>query len=369
MLSGTYDPKVYANYTPHPSVASIIAATPTPKGMSSDLLEWFSPTYNMSAIRFYGPYKESNPTPKPSNSSTPNPTTTPGGNGTSHHGHGWVKAVAIAVPIGVVAILVGLVILRYRSVTKAKKRAQATSDAAENRKSWIVPWIWSVDTTAPGKDIGTDSSVTEVEHPHSPPPMTQVSSHPNFSPHELEGGYNRDRWSGSTPVRSPRYEHTNPVEGMDTEVHEVPGSSLNRSDDINYDIRNMALYPPSVVSGGKGYSRTAPTSSISQSLDMDTPASPHSTSAGIARSGFTSNREGEVAQGDGHTSRLSRAVSPVDSRGERPGHERNLSDVSSAPSLPSPGEDHSALQSRPTAARSVSGEEIEGAEDPGNRTI
>jgi len=278
----------------------------------------------------------------------------------------------VTVPVVVVlAILAGILFFCIRRNKRRRQQQHASSEeeSSHKRKSWILPWVYSTSgSAAPGKDLGTESSVTEYDHgAHSTPPMTQVA------PHELEGGggyfvgsdrgNTHERWSQSTQVRSPRYDYAGPVEGMNTEVHEVDGSArVSGPDDINYDFRNMAMYPPSVVSGGAGTSRGIPSSSVSQSGDSITPASPQSHSV-IASSGFAPIHEGEVADGGGHMSAY-RAISPIDLRGERPRHERKESDVSDIGTspLPSPNpdvDDQSALPGRPRVSRSVSGDEIE----------
>ena len=362
--TGTYDPEVYANYTPHANVLNVVKATPTASGMSTQVAGWFAATYTGN-IRSFGPYKaEVTSTPSSTSSHSPIPT--------HHSNRDWVVPVAVTVPVVVVAaFLAGLIFMCCRRRQGQNRQQTAASQADHSRKSWIVPWLWSTSSAGHPKDIGTDSSVTEVE-PRSPPQMMQVN------PHELEGGYfpasdtgnTRERWSSSTQVRSPRYGYAGPVEGMDTEVHEVHGSPrTNKPDNINYDFRNMALYPPSVVSGG--HPGTIPSSSVSRvENDSNTPASPHTASVGIASSGFTPITEGQVVLGDDHLSATSRAISPVDLRRERPSkHERNLSDVSSAPSLPSPNENQSPLPVRPGQTRSLSGEDDQGGEDPGTHTM
>ena len=210
----------------------------------------FTKKYDQSKLQSFGPYIPETTAPSSASNTTA---------ATSHHHHrDWVVPVAVVVPVVVVGALLGVLI--FMCCRKARKdrsmHEQNSYQEANNRKSWIVPWIWSTSSAGNNKDVATDSSVTEVEHqhPHSPPPMAQVH------PHELEGGGGgyflgssnngdtRERWSQSTQVRSPKMGYAGPVEGMNTEVHEVHGSS-RKPDDTNYDIRNMAMYPPSVVSG------------------------------------------------------------------------------------------------------------------------
>ncbi|KIX95117.1 uncharacterized protein Z520_09033 [Fonsecaea multimorphosa CBS 102226] len=363
--TGKYDPTVYDDYKPPATVMSVISATPTPSGMSSQVFGWFNQTYeNKNMIKTWGPYSTTTSS-APANTATHTQTSTP------HHHKDWVVPVAVTVPVVVgVAFFAGLIFLCCWRARKDRQQTQDTSEA-NNRKSPVWSWLRSTSSAAAGKDIGTESSITEVEHPHSPPPMAQTS------PHELPGyfgmsgtGSNPERWSSSTPVRSPRAEYDGPVEGPNTEVHEVHGSSrITRPDDIYYDIRNMPMYPPSVVSGGQH--RATDSSSFSPAGESNAPASPNTTSVGVASSSFAAIPEGEMALGDGHTSPFDRAISPIDHRRDPrpPAHGRQPSDVSSAPSLPSPGgEDQSALPNRPRASRSVSGDDVE-IEEPGNRTI
>ncbi|OCT52343.1 hypothetical protein CLCR_08082 [Cladophialophora carrionii] len=341
--TGTYDPTVHDDYKPHQAVRDVLSATPTASNMPSAVAGWFQGKYDMTKVRSFGPF-ELQSTAAPTNTSSPTATQAPASGGSDRD---WVIPVAVVVPVVVVGALVGvLIFLCCRRARKARARAQedgAQSEMAHNRKSWIVPWIYSTSSHAPPKDIGTDSSVTEVEQgPHSPRPMAQTA------PHELEGGggYFRgsdagapqERWSQSTQIRSPRYDSAGPVEGMNTEVHEVEGSArVSGPEDINYDIRNMAMYPPSVVSGGGvGQSQGVPSSSVSQSGDSVTPASPQSHSV-LTSSGFAPIHEGKIAGGNEHTSTVGRAISPIDLRQDRPTHERKESDVSDiATSPPSP---------------------------------
>jgi hypothetical protein len=351
--TGTYDPDIHADYTPHPSVQSVISATPTASGMASSVANLFNNKYNMALIRSFGPYKAEVSTPL--NTSTPTPTPAP-----HHSDRSWVVPVAVVVPIVVVgAILAGLLWFCWRKNKRRHESDMSASETAANRKSWIVPWIWSTThgSQQGHKDTAIDESVTEVEHPHSPPAMVQ-------RPQEMEAGAyfppddstTRERWSHSTAVRSPRYDYAGPVEGMNTEVHEVHGSShFNHPSDVNYDPKNMALYPPSIVSGG--HSRTIPSSNLSDSGDSNVAVSSH----GMASSGFAPIPEREMAGSGRNTPGLDRAISPIDLRRDRPSqHERNPSDVSSAPSLPSPNleEDGTLSPERPTASRGISDEDI-----------
>ncbi|EXJ71228.1 uncharacterized protein A1O5_05034 [Cladophialophora psammophila CBS 110553] len=362
--AGTYDPGVHDDYKPAPTVASVISATPTASGMSSQVSNWFKTQYNMDLIRTFGPYNATTPGPQ-TNTTTNTPPSTP------HHDRGWVVPVAVTVPVVVgVAFFASLIFLCCRKARKDRQQEQETSEA-NNGRGGILSWLRSTSSGMPGKEIGTESSVTEVEHPQSPHPMRQTA------PQELEGGYffgsepgtNQERWSSSTPVRSPRAEYDGPVEGPDTGVHEVHGASRTARPDDEYDIRKMTMYPPSFVSGG-GQPRAMASSSVSQSGESNSPASPHTTSVGMASSGFAPIPEGAMALGDDHTTGFDRAISPIDlRRNSRPGHDRKASDVSSASSIPSPsGEDQPAAPSRPRASRSVSGDDVEIGEQ-GNRTI
>ncbi|OAL30939.1 hypothetical protein AYO20_08524 [Fonsecaea nubica] len=361
--TGKYDPEVHDDYKPAATVASVISATPTASGMPSLVAGWFDKAYNKDLIRTWAPYNATTST------STNTPTATPTESPSSHKDRDWVVPVAVTVPVVVgVAFFAGLIFFCCRRARRDQRKQE--DSYAHNRKSGILSWIRSTSSAVPGKDIGTESSVTEVERPHSPTPMIQTA------PHELPAEYflskdpgsNPDRWSSSTPVRSPRGEYEGPVEGPNTEVHEVHGSSrITRPDDINYDIRNMTMYPPSFVSGGQN--RPTGSSSVSQSGDSNSPASPNTTSVGVASAGFAPIPEGEMALGNEHISGFDRAISPIDRRESRPTHDRKASDVSSASSLPSPDvEDHSALANRPRASRSVSGGDVDIGEE-GIRTI
>jgi hypothetical protein len=341
--TGAYDPTVHDDYKPNKAVLSVVSATPTASNIQSSVQGWFSTAYDTSKIQSFGPYQLESAS-SPSNTTSPTNTPPPSGGGSNRD---WVVPVAVVVPVVVIGALLGALIFFCCRRSRRNRQAQedqGQSEMADHRKNWIVPWIWSQSSQGQHKDIATDSSVTEVgDHPpHSPAPMRQVA------PQELEGGtfYTgsesgapRERWSQSTQVRSPRYEYAGPVEGMNTEVHEVDGSArVSGPEDISYDLRNMAMYPPSVVSGGGPNSRTVPSSSVSASGDSVTPASPQSHSV-LASSGFAPIHEGEIADGDDHTSAFNRAISPIDLRSERPIHERKESDVSdlgSASPFPSP---------------------------------
>jgi hypothetical protein len=351
--TGTYNPTVYQDYKPHQTVLDVISATPTASNLASDVAGWFRTKYDMDRIKFYGPYKsvsETTSTTLAAATSTSASTSA----STSGSDLDWVIPVAASVgTVGGLAI-VGLLIFCCRKQIVERRRQNKEATEANNRESWPVP-----------KDAGSDT-FTEVENPNSPPPMAMAH------PLELEGGYfaqsdadastRRERWSSSTPVRSPRAEHAGPVEGPDTTVHEVHGSSqITHPDDINYDFRNMSMYPPSVVSGG--HSTTAPSGSISWPNDSNTPALPHSTSAGApgSPSAFPTILEGDAFGGE-PSSAFGQAVSPIDARHERPIHRRNLPSVSSeGMSLPLADPDQSsALPGRPrVTSRSVSGEEGE----------
>lgn len=375
--TGTYDPEVHDTYKPNAAVASIVKATPTASNLQSVVSPWFQNKYDMTKIQSFGPFQAVT-----TESSAPNNGTNGGGGGGGGGGgsnRDWVIPVAVVVPIAVIALIAGLIFLRWRKVKKDQRRQEemAQTQAADNRERWIVPWIWSTSGGAAHKDHQTDSSVTEVERfPQQSPPMQEVAHH------ELDAGGNRgyfvgssnagdsrERWSHSTQVRSPRYDYAGPVEGMNTEVHEVDGSArVSGPEDINYEFRNMAMYPPSVVSGGAGGSRTMGSSAVSQSGDSVTPASPQSHSV-VTSSGFAPIHENQAAQGHGHTSAY-RAISPIDLRGgDRPHHQRNQSDVSDIGTspLPSPNleaDDDAALPGRRVVSRSVSGDDIDEAQHP-----
>lgn len=356
--TGTYNPTVYQDYKPHQTVLDVISATPTASNLASGVAGWFSTKYDMDRIKFYGPYKsETTPTPS-ANTTTPTPTPPP------RSDRDWVIPVAASVgTVGGLAI-VGLLIFRCRKQIVERRRQNKEATEANNRKSWIVPWIWSwiwSSSSAAGvKDVGSDTF-------NSPPPMAMAYplelEGESFAQSDADASTRRERWSSSTPVRSPRDGHASPVEGPDTAVfHEVHGSSqITHPDDINYDFRNMSMYPPSVVSGG--HSTTAPGGSISGPNDSNTPALPHSTSAGApgSPSAFPAILEGDAFGGE-PSSAFGRAVSPINARHERPIRRRNLPSVSSdGMSLPLTDSDQSsALPGRPrVTSRSVSGEEGE----------
>ena len=367
--TGTYDPTIHDVYKPNQAVLNVVSATPTASNMPSAVASWFQTKYDMTKIKSFGPFTLETTAASPSSSQSA---------ALHHSSRHWVIPVAVVVPVVVLAILVGTLFFCFRR-NKKHHRQQGMTDAesANHRKSWILPWVYSTSgSAAAGKDVATDSSVTEVEHPPHSPPMTQLR------PHELEGGgyfprndteAPRERWSQSTQVRSPQYAYAGPVEGMNTEVHEVEGSArVSGPQDINYDPRNMAMYPPSVVSGGVNtYDRvTMPSSSVSNSGDSVTPASPQSRSV-MASSGFAPIHEGEIAHGDKHTSR---AISPIDLRQARPiHHQRKESDVSDAETWPFPSpkpetDDRSALP-RPGHSRSVSGDDMEEGAGQSDRTM
>lgn len=351
--TGTYDPDVHEDYKPNQAVLDVISATPTATNLPTAVLPLFTNTYDMSKIENFGPFKAVTTT-----SPTTGPTTSAASSGGGSN-RDWVVPVAVTVPVVVVAALLGvLIFLCCRKARKDRRQQQemAQSDAGtqHNRRSWIVPWIFSTGSTAPAKDIGTDSSVTEVgEQPHSPAPFAQVNpaelEAAGYFPQHNDQNAPRERWSQSTQVRSPQFGFAGPVEGMNTEVHEVHGSSrITQPEDIDYNLRNMAMHPPSVVSGAAGgHSRTAESLSVSQSGDSITPASPQSHSV-LTSSGFAPIHEGEIARGDQHTSAtgfVGRAISPIDLRADgtpRPAHERKESDISNAST-----DDGSGLPSRP----------------------
>ncbi|KAJ9493569.1 hypothetical protein H2202_010964 [Exophiala xenobiotica] len=55
--TGTYDPDIYADYTPHQDILDIISATPTAGNMPSEVASWFDNKYDMQKVKFYGPYR------------------------------------------------------------------------------------------------------------------------------------------------------------------------------------------------------------------------------------------------------------------------------------------------------------------------
>ncbi|KAI1618696.1 hypothetical protein EDD36DRAFT_39575 [Exophiala viscosa] len=370
--TGVYDPNVDEPYRPHSSVLSVISATPTANGMVTEVARLFSTTYATTSISTFTYTQQATGTPAPA-SNTTSPAIPP----PKHHDRGWVIPVAVTVSVVVGLTLLGALFFFccYSRMRKHRQQQnqQETAEAGQ-RKSMLLPWLWATHNAGAPKDVGSDT-ITEVEP---------------TAPQELEGGVNKyydgsesrrnARWSSSTPVRSPRADYIGPVEAQGTAVNEMHAQSKSiMPDDIDYNIRNMALYPPSVVSGGNGPHEHS--TSISQPDGSDeAPASPRTTSAAVPSSprGFTTIPEGNVPSADTYPfaqilGPLDPAppVSPMGRQQQRPGHHRHNSSVSSGMSMtmPSPDLDQSALPARPRGSRSVSGDENDVEEDPHSRTF
>lgn len=372
--TGVYDPDVHQEYQPHQTILDVISKKPTADNMSQQIAGWFDQKYNMDKIKFYGPYRREVTEPPPVSNSTSNntvPNNPPDqGNSTApnpppeepHSDRSWVTPVAAAVPSGAV-VIIAIIFLLWWLRRRSERRDRDTETTEVNqRKSWIVPWLWA--THPPQKEAGSDT-VTEVEPAPKSPPMSPA-------PQELEGtqrdgyftpsdmnGSNRQRWSSNTPARSPLGDYTGPVEGPDNPVnpvHEVEGSDRPvASDQINYDIRNLAYYPPSIVSGGNhGFTRSASLASPDE-YHLPGPLETNNHIAPSSPRGVAVFPEGDYAHQDGFGP-LDRAVSPMTNRqNQRPSHNRHNSSVSSGMSLPSPDLEQSP-RSVPRASRSLSGE-------------
>ncbi|KAK4938510.1 hypothetical protein LTR10_021042 [Elasticomyces elasticus] len=369
--TGVYDPTVDEPYRPNEAVLSVITATPTASGMVTAVARLFETKYDTSSISTFSFSATSTTTP--SSNATNSATPPPG----KHHNRAWVVPVAVTV-----SVVGGLVILGalfffccYSRIRKQRQQhnQQETAEAG-HRKSMLLPWLWATHNAGAPKDVGSDT-ITEVE--------------PTV-PQELEGGGSKwydgnesrrnERWSASTQVRSPRADYDGPVEAQGTAVNEMHAQSKSiNPDGIDYNIRNMALYPPSVVSGGNASHEHS--TSISQvDGSEEAPASPRTTSATVPSSprGFTTIPEGNVPSADTYPFAATLGpldpappVSPMGRQQQRPGHHRHNSSVSSGMSMtmPSPDLDQSALPARPRGARSVSGDEHDVEEDPHSRTF
>lgn len=394
--TGSYDPDVHDEYKPNQVVLNVISATPTASGMPSNVASWFDNKYDMSKISNFGPYKKQEPAPTAS-SATSTPPPPP-----HHHHRDWVVPVAVVVSVVGGLILLGFLFFmcfRKRILEHRRRvlREREDSIAAGNRKNFILPWIFSTSSAGAPKDIGSDT-ITEVEPAGSPPVMAH-------GPHEMESsGRNRNdyfggsqpRWSSSTAVRSPRADWEGPAEAQDTgiaPIHEVSGSPMSeKPDGINYQFRNMAMYPPSVVSTGH-HNIAAPQSATISNADESesvsaaaaaaaaaaSPRSAPATNIGSPRGVPTIPEDGAALDssdngtesGPGGAAVLGPLdpVSPLTNKQQRrPVHNRHNSSVSSGVSIPSPGLDQSSpLPPRP---RSLSMEENIGeGEGKGNNTV
>lgn len=373
--TGVYDPTVDEPYRPNSAIRSVITATPTASGMAADVANLFKTTYDMSRISTFGPFTEeatSSPTSNATNSAIPG----------KHHDRGWVVPVAASVSVVGGLILLGALFFFccYSRIRKQRQlHSQQETTEAGHRKSMLLPWLWATNNAGAPKDIGSDT-MTEVDH--SIPQELEGSQYKGstyIAATEGNESHRNERWSSSTPVRSPRAEYVGPVEAQGTAVNEAHAQSRSLNPDgIDYNIRNMALYPPSVVSGGNAPNERSTTISQSDGQE-DAPASPRTTSAAASASprAFTTIPEGNVPSGD--TYPFASTMGPLDpappvspmGRQQRPGHNRNDSSVSSGMSmtLPSPDLDQSALPARPRGSRSLSGDEHDADQDPHSRTL
>ncbi|KAK6382138.1 hypothetical protein LTS17_004023 [Exophiala oligosperma] len=392
--TGSYDPDVHDDYKPNQVVLNVISATPTASGMPSNIASWFDNKYDMSKITNFGPYKKQQPATTSSNG-TSTPTPAP-----HHHNQDWVVPVAVVVSVVGGLILLGCLLFlcfRKRILEHRRRvlRERENSIAAGNRTSFILPWIFSTSSAGAPKDVGSDT-ITEVEPAGSPPVMAP-------GPHEIDSrnrndyfGGSQPRWSSSTAVRSPRADWEGPAEAQDTgitPIHEVSGSPMSeKPDGINYQFRNMAMYPPSVVSTGHHNIAAPQSATISNADESESvsaagaaaPSSPRTASAtntspprgvptipedGAATTLDSSDNGTESGPGGAAVLGALDPVSPLTNKQQRrPVHNRHNSSVSSGVSIPSPGLDQSSAL--PPRTRSLSMEENIGqGEDKGNRTL
>ncbi|KEF57043.1 uncharacterized protein A1O9_07233 [Exophiala aquamarina CBS 119918] len=362
--TGAYDPDSHEDYKPHQNILDVISKKPKADNISPQVGDWFDQKYNMDKIRFYGPYAQQVSEPPPASNNTgqgnataPTPPTPPVDEHQSNR-H-WVIPVAVAVPIGSVAVLIGLLLLLLRRKRRLERQDRERETSEDNTNRWIVPWIWAIHPQH--KEAGSDT-VTEVEQvpkspPKSPPPQELPASQRDgyFTPSDT-GVSSNQRWSSTTPARSPLGEYTGPVEGPDNPIHEIEGRHQHlASDEINYDPKNMAAHPPSIVSGRhRGYSGDAlpgspDTYHLSGPLETNAPITTNSSRALVV---FP---EGEYAHQTGFGP-LDHAVSPLVSRqNQPPRHRHHNSSVSSGMSLPSPDLEQSP-RTMPRVSRSLSGE-------------
>jgi len=378
--TGSYDPDIHDDYKTHQTILDVISKKPNAENMSAQVLGWFDQKYNMDKIKFYGPYaRQVPPQPTPPNNDTGSGNSTGSGSGVTENNNGsskdWVVPVAVAVPIGSVAILVilGLLLFRRKRRLERLERERETTEV-DQRKSWVIPGVWSI--TPQHREVGADTKTEEVEQelPKSPPQSPEPQELPAyqregyFTPSDT-GVSGNQRWSSTTPARSPLAEYTGPVEGPDNAIHEVEDQRHHQhfvSEEINYDPRNLGAHPPSIVSARhRGYSGDAlpgspDTYHLPGPLDAQSATATHSTR------GFAVLPEGEYASdyasqpGFGP---LDQAVSPIVGRqNQRPRHQRHNSSVSSGMSLPSPDLQQSP-RSMPRVSRSLSGEHDQGSPD------
>lgn len=363
--TSSYDPDVYDEYKAHQTVLQVVSATPTASGMSSQVANWFDTQYDMSKVKFYGPYtKEGTSTPSPNNTTAPNNTSTSSAAPTSAPSHNsdraWVIPVAVVVPVVSVLALIGALLLfcrRWRT-RQTRSPSQGTSEL-HRRKSWVVPWLWSTGSETGRKDIGSDT-MTEVEPAQSPPIKA--------GPQELEGGARgdyfsgngvnqspHDKWVTTTPARSPHGEYNGLVEAPHSvTVHEVDGGSHFGGDGGNSRLPgSTSMSQPDVSSNPSGSPGITPaeTPSLSRGPSATAPANERSHQPWASM--------GRVI-----------GVFPLIGSGpEETRSHRHTASVSSGPSLPSPGLD---AGPRPVRSRSRSvGEDGPASDgrDTGNHTL
>lgn len=347
--TGVYDPapETHQEYQRNSVIQDIVSKRPIADNINPMIAGWFDQKYTMDKIKFYGPYLQTVSGSPPVNNGTGNTTNVPPP-AQNHADRSWVVPVAAAVPTGSIIFIIGIAFLLWRRKKRLEHEDEKSTDP--NRpKSWIVPWVWAVQQSH--KEVGSDT-VTEVDPGPKSPYMSPV-------PQELQGdGYFRSgdtdrsshqRWSSTTPARSPYANYDGPVEGPDNPVLEVEDRTAP-VDQINYDIRVPAMYPPSEVDGGNhGFtpigSHPWPDDHLHFGPLGNSPPLVPSSSRGVV---------GDTESHDGFGP-LDPAVSPfVDRSNQRPRHRRHNSSVSSGMSLPSPGEQ--SPQSAPRTTRSLSGE-------------
>ncbi|KAK5051553.1 hypothetical protein LTR84_003205 [Exophiala bonariae] len=357
--TGTYDPypEKHQQYQRNSLIQDVVSKRPVADSIDPLVAGWFNQTYQMDKIKTY-PYNVSRPTtagnpPPPANSTLPVLPTE------GHHkNRDWVVPVAAAVPSASVVLIIGLAILLWRR--KRRLESEDVNSNAQNRpKSRIVPWIWA--THQSHKEVGSDT-MTEVEQapPKSPEPLSPGlqeladTQKRGYFASVLSNDSSHHRWSSTTPARSPlNYDIHQEVEVPDNPVHEIEGEQRPLpTDQVNYDIRNQPMYPPTIVSGGNHAFSTTGSQSSPEDWQHSGPLGGSLAPAPTSPRGIAIYPEGEYAHPDG-LGPLD--VSPlVDRPNQRPRHRRHNSSVSSGMSLPSPGEQ--SPQSMPRTTRSLSGD-------------
>lgn len=356
--TGAYDPhpEKHQEYRRNSLIQDVVSKRPVADTISPLVAGWFNQSYQMDKIKTY-PYEVSQPTPSSTAPGTEN-TTVPNQPTEDHSNRDWVVPVAAAVPSASVALIIGFALLIWRRKRRLESEEAASSDP--NRPtSWIVPWIWA--THASHKDVGSDT-VTEVEQvPKSPtmvsPGLQELddTQRSGYFPSVQSNGSSHHRWSSTTPARSPLNYDIHQVEAPDNPVHEADGQQRALPiAEVNYDIRNQAMYPPTILSGGNHAHSTVGSQSSPEDYQPSGPLGGPIAPAPSSPRGIAVYPEGDYAHQDGFGP-LDLAVSPlVDRPNQRPKHRRHNSSVSSGMSLPSPGEQ--SPQSVPRTTRSLSGE-------------